>query len=172
MSRYAALALLAAAACSPEHAGSLPPLSSAPVTTPPVTVSASASPAADAAVRAAVTTYFKALGDAGRSGDTSGLARLLDPKCECRQQLEYVTSETRKGNRITTTYVVEAVRPHDVTPTTASAAVTFSVPASAVVDSRGHTVRRLAAARHVGFEIALRMSRGTWVIVRIVKLGA
>jgi hypothetical protein len=109
---------------------------------------------------------------AGHSGDTRALSRLLDPKCTCREQLEYVASEARQGHRITTVYQVEAVHPHDVTATSAGAAVTFSAPASKVVDSAGRTVRALTAVHHVGFEMSLRLSGATWVVVRVVRLGA
>lgn len=168
MSRYAALALLALAACGSEHAGSLPPLSSAPVTAS--APSPSATPADD--VEAAVRAYFATLAAAGRTGNTTALKRLVDSGCSCRDQVAYIDREAAAGHRITTTYSVESVRAHDVTAAGGSATVTFSSPASAVVDAHGHTIRSLAALSHVGMEITFRRRGDAWTVVRLVRLGA
>jgi hypothetical protein len=175
MYRYGAvlaLAALVAVGCSDEHAGSLPTLSPTPTTTslsPTPTPTASLADEASRAVR----TYFATLASAGQAGDTTALERLVAAGCTCRDQVSYIKREAAAGHRITTTYVLESVRAHDLTAAGGSVTVTFSSPASKVVDAKGATVRTLGALRHVGMEISLRRDPdSSWVVVRIVRLGA
>jgi hypothetical protein len=173
MYRYgAAVALLALAGCSAEHVGSLPSLPPATsVETAVATATAPADPRT-AAVKSETRRYFAALTAAGRSGDLSVLASLLAAGCGCRRQLDYIRTETSQGRRITTDYRVDDVSVHDLTATTAAASVTFSAPASAVVDAHGRTVRRLDPVTRGGLELSWRRTGARWVIVRAVALGA
>lgn len=169
MYRYgAALALLAlaSAGCSDEQAGTLPPPS-------PVTTSATPSPSPtnlrseiDAAARA----YFAALERAGKTGDVPALRALLAPTCECVKSADYIQSEHAAGHRFTTIYRVEAVSPHDVTPTSGAATVTVTYAASKVVDTSGRTVRTLPGETHAGRELAFAREGGRWLVTRVVLL--
>jgi hypothetical protein len=166
MRRYGvALALVALlAGCShDDHAGSLPSLSPSPSTT-----SVTPSPTDD--VAAAARAYYAALEKAGQTGDATPLAALLAPSCDCRKQVDYIRREAAAGHHTTTTYAIENVRPHDVTASAAAATVTYSSPASKVLDASGRTVRTLSALSHVGYDLALRLDGGHWLVERIVRL--
>jgi hypothetical protein len=166
-----ALVALVAAGCTKEHAGALPSLSATP--TPTATTATPTSTATTPAqqIAAAARRYVATLQSAGQTGDTTRLAALLATGCTCRDQVAYIKREAAAGHRITTRYVVESVVPHDASASTGSATLTFSAPASAVVDSSGHTVRTLAALRHAGLEMSFRRTGASWQIVRLDRLG-
>lgn len=169
MYRYGvmALALVALAACSPGHAGTLPP------TSPPPSVSPSATPTPPRnAVEAAARAYFAALERAGKTGDVTALDPMLAATCSCRDQIAYIRREAAAGHRITTTYRIEDVRPHDVGAGTAAVTVTFSSPPSTVVDTGGRVIRRIAGGEHIGMDLSLTRGGRGWVIARVVRLGA
>ncbi len=164
MRRYGvtlALVALLAGCSAKEHAGTLPSLTTSPTTSSPTT-------APTDEVAAAARAYYAALENAGRTGDPAPLAALLAPSCDCRKQVDYIRREATAGHRTTTTYTIEAVRPHDVTASAAAATVTYSSPESKVVDTSGRTVRTLSALSHVGYDLALRRDGGRWLVERIV----
>jgi len=166
MRRYgvtAALVALLAGCSGNEHAGSLPTVSPAPTTSSPT-------PSPTDEVAAAARAYYAALEKAGQTGDTTALAALLAQSCDCRKQVDYIRREAAAGHHTTTTYTVEAVRPHDVTASAAAATVTYSSPESKVLDASGRTVRTLSALSHVGYDLALRRDGGSWLVERIVRL--
>ncbi|HEU0129460.1 MAG TPA: hypothetical protein VFQ85_00530 [Mycobacteriales bacterium] len=175
MSRPAAtlalVALLAAGCSHGEKAGSLPSVSPAPVTTTAAATPSATATAGPDAITTAVRRYFATVAEAGRTGDVAALNLLIAPRCTCRAQLEYLRREAAAGHRLTTLYTVEAVRPHDVTATTAGATVTFSTTAGSVVDRSGAVVRAIPALRHVGVELGLQRVGQTWLLARVAKVG-
>lgn len=171
-----ALVALVAAGCSEDKAGGLPPLSSTPST--PVVTSSTPSPTATAAtspaqqVEAAARSYFAALEKAGQTGDVGGLEPLLGPKCDCRRALAAIQADAKAGRHVTTRYVVSEVKAGEVTATAGTAVVTFSSPASKLVDANGKTVRSLPARKDAGAELTFRLSGSTWLLEQVVLLGA
>ena len=172
MRRYGViLALLAvtAAGCSEERAGSLPSASPMPTTATP---SPTPTATVEAQVEAAARVYFEALERAGLTGDVAGLQAAIHPQCDCRKQIDAIRADAAAGRHATTVYRIEAVSPHDITATSASATVTFSSPASAVVDSAGRTVRSLPALEHAGIDLVFSKSGASWLVRRVIRLGA
>jgi hypothetical protein len=171
MYRYGAalaLAALVASGCSEEHAGSLPPpVSATPSATPTPTPT---NPTSE--VEAAARAYFAALERAGKTGDVAALEPMLAASCPCRDQITYIKREAAAGHRITTTYRVEDVRPHDVAAAAAAVTVTFSSPPSTVTDTAGHIVRRIGGGEHIGMDLSLTRGASGWVVARVVRLGA
>jgi hypothetical protein len=90
--------------------------------------------------------------------------------CTCREQVEFLRREVAARHRITTRYVVENVAVQNATPTGGTAAVTFSTPASQILDASGKQVRAIPAVKSAGLELTFRMSGSTWVLERLVRL--
>jgi len=169
MRRYGvilALLAVAAAGCSKERAGALP---SAPVTS--ATPVASRTADLSAQVEAAARAYYAYLEHAGRTGDVSPLRAVVDPACECFQQVAAVERETAAGRHLTTHYVVDAVQAHDVTATTGYATVTLTYAASTVVDANGRVVRTLRGETRAGRDLQFRKEGSAWLLTRLVLLG-
>ena len=171
-----ALVALLAAGCSDDKAGGLPPLSSAPSTpvvttaTPTATATTAQTPAQQ--VEVAARAYFAALESAGQTGDVSTLEPLLAPKCDCRRALAAIEADAKAGRHVTTRYVVSEVKAGEVTATAGTAVVTFSSPASKLVDANGKTVRSLPARKDTGAELTFRLAGSKWLLEQVVLLGA
>ena len=167
------LAALAAGCGGDDTAGTLPsPLASTTTAPAPATPTPTRSASPEAQIEQAARAYYAALADAGQTGDVRVLERLLAKSCACRKQVDHIRSEARAGRTTTTTYQVESVEPHDVTATGGAAVVTFSSPESVVVDRSGRKVKTLPALKHVGVDLFFRRVGSTWVIERVVRLGA
>jgi PBP1b-binding outer membrane lipoprotein LpoB len=167
-----ALVALVAAGCTKEHAGTLPSLSPSPTST-----ATSASPTSSATTPAqqiatAARAYFTALEKAGKTGDVNALSALLSTTCDCRQQVTAISTDAQAGRHVTTSYQVESVGPHNVGAAAGSATVTYSSPASRLVDSTGRTIQTFAARTHAGVDLTFRRVGGAWLLDGLVRLGA
>ena len=170
MRRYGViLALLAvtAAGCSEERAGSLPSASPMPTTaTPSPTPTATVESQVEAAARA----YYAALETAGTKGDVTALRELIDPACDCAQQVSAIEAEVRQGRRITTRYLIDAVLTHDVTAESGYATVTLTYAESQVLGADGRVVRTLPGKTRAGRDLLFRKEGTTWRLTRLVLL--
>ncbi|HEV2891797.1 MAG TPA: hypothetical protein VGX28_15605 [Frankiaceae bacterium] len=170
MRRYAGLvALLALTGCAQERAGSLPP-------PPPPPTSATAAPTATppragSEVEVAARAYYAALERAGRDGDVAALRALVDPACECFQQVATMEGYRRAHRRLTTRYSVEGLSTHDVTATAGWATVTLTYGASELVGADGRVVSTYPGKTKVGRDLLFRKEGTTWRLVRLVLLG-
>ena len=167
MRRYGvilALLAVAAAGCSKERAGALP---AAPATS----ATQAATPDHSAQVEAAARAYYAFLEHAGKTGDVSPLRVVVDPACECFQQVAAIEREAAAGRHFTTHYAVDAVQAHDVTATTGYATVTLTYAASPVVDANGRVVRTLRGETRAGRDLQFRKEGSAWLLTRLVLLG-
>jgi ketosteroid isomerase-like protein len=166
-----ALIALVAAGCTKEHAGALPSLSATP--TPTGTSSTPTSTATTPAqqIATAARAYFAALESAGKTGDVTTLSALLSPGCECREQVTAIRRDAAAGRHVTTTFTVEEVHTHEVGATAGAAAVTYSSPASRLVDANGKTIRSYAARAHAGLDLTFRKTGGRWLLAHVIGLG-
>lgn len=166
----AALVLSALLGCSDPKAGTLPtPSPSTSLSTSP-TGSATASTTVSAQVEIAVRAYYDALQAAVQepARKTDALAKLIDPVCACRQIVEVLQDEARKGRRADYTLTVTRVAVPDASPSRGTATVTIAQSAGRLYDSSGRVVDKVSATTSTYF-IELRNSSGQWRIARVTE---
>jgi hypothetical protein len=165
----AALCLSAVAACSDPKAGTLPTASPTPSTTAPTASPASASSSPnDFGIGQAVTDYYDAL-EAAVHDPSANLARLeamLDPACACREILDVLREEARRGRHADYTLEIATLTVPDKTPERGIARLTVVQSAGNLYDASGRVVERIKPTTDAYF-VEVRSNGGRWRVARV-----
>lgn len=163
----AVLALVATAACSHPRTGTLPtpsPAASASSTTQRSPTATSS----DFGIALVVRDYYASLQDAVHdpTHGVEALAARIDPRCPCRQIVDVLREEARKGRHASYSLSLRDLTVPNASPTGGTAFVTVVQSAGTLYDASGHAVEAIAG-RTDAFVVDVGAHDGRWLITRI-----